>query len=73
MNNENLRCCPCGEIPTKLYTSDIRDRNKWINVSGNCCGKWTVEFKASYHSDESMKLAIEAVDAWNKAPRGINA
>lgn len=64
-----LKPCPCGKTPERLYIVDIGQGSKWANVMGNCCNEWMVEFRAHYKrlsSEECMKLAIEG---WNEAHR----
>ena len=63
-----LNPCPCGQTPTKL---DIIGENqaKWSYVSGNCCGEWSIEFRANYMRMHDLKLIKLAVQAWNDAPR----
>lgn len=62
-----LLACPCGRPIDDLFVSDAGQCGKYMNVSGNCCGEWMIEFRANYATgDELMALAREA---WNSAPR----
>lgn len=63
-----LKPCPCGKIPTEL--SIDQSGTKWAWTSGNCCGDWSLEFRAGYHTDldELKKLAAAR---WNGAERGL--
>ena len=66
---EELKPCPCGKVPTKVFATDAGQGGKWANVSGDCCGEWSIEFRTQYAalgSSECMNLAVEA---WNEAPR----
>ena len=60
--------CPCGEVPTDLIVRLARGA-KHGEVSGNCCGYWSLEFRAGYPKTEAEALMI-ATKAWNDAPRG---
>ena len=67
---DNLKPCPCGKTPTKLYIRDANQGRKWAWCSGDCCDEWNIEFRTQYEpydSDECYKLAVEA---WNEAKRG---
>ena len=60
--------CPCGIAPSELCVTDAGQGGKWANVSGNCCGEWTIEFRAHYSDGDELKEY--ARQAWNDAPRG---
>ena len=62
----DLKPCPCGKIPRKLWVTDSGS-TKWALVCGDCCSEWHIEFRTHYESgDKFMTLATEA---WNNAPR----
>lgn len=69
--------CPCGEVPTDLIVRLNRGAKHGFavlfghlgEVSGNCCGYWSLEFRAGYPKSEAEALLI-ATKAWNDAPRG---
>jgi len=65
-----LKKCPCGETPSKLWITDAGQGGKWAHVAGMCCNEWMIEFRTEYNgldSDKCMELAIEN---WNEAKRG---
>jgi len=65
----DIKQCPCGKTPEKLYISDAGQGGKWAWVSGCCCGEWSIEFRTNYaalDSDECMKSAIQG---WNETER----
>jgi len=67
--SEELKPCPCGNVPDELHVIDTGQGSKWAMCFGSCCNEWSIEFKTQYHdfsSQECMELAIEA---WNAAPR----
>ena len=57
--------CPCGSVPTDLMIS-VPNGSKYGAVAGNCCGDWSLEFKAGYPKDQDDLIA-KASDAWNGA------
>lgn len=64
-----LAPCPCGKTPAGLVVQGDGGSEKWAQVSGNCCGEWSIEFRNQYApipGDESMSLAVSA---WNDATR----
>jgi len=65
----NLKPCPCGKTPERLCISDAGQGGKWANVSGYCCGEWTIEFRTSYEALDSDKCMEYAIQAWNESPR----
>lgn len=68
-DNTELLPCPCGKIPTRLYVSDAGQGGKWANVSGDCCGEWTIEFRTGYNALDSAECMEFAIMDWNSAPR----
>ena len=64
----DLKRCPCGEIPDDLIITEQMSPMNWSWVAGNCCGEWNIEFRSDYESGEKLKEL--AVTAWNSAPRG---
>lgn len=70
MTIENvLAVCPCGKTPSALIISDAGQGGKWANVNGNCCGEWSIEFRAHYDAIHSAECMVTAAKAWNEAPR----
>jgi hypothetical protein len=74
MDKENIKSCPCGKIPERLYIQLIGPLGTQGCALAECehCRYWGVEFTVSYNElnpDAAMSLAIEA---WNKAPRKID-
>ena len=70
--SEPLAPCPCGKAVESLSIMEGEPSGKWAWVSGNCCGEWSIEFRAEYNaldSDDCKRLAREA---WNRAPRGAS-
>ena len=61
-----LKPCPCGTIPSKLLIQPNHSE-KWMSVEGDCCGIWTIEFRANYSDGEELQR--RAREAWNEAPR----
>lgn len=72
-DSECLKSCPCGSPIDALIISDAGQGGKWAWVSGNCCGKWSIEFRTEYNSLESYECMELAIKAWNAAPRADNA
>lgn len=64
-----LKPCPCGVVPRMLMIN-CADRAKYGQMTGDCCGEWTVDFKNGYASDKQV-TQLKAVTAWNDAPRGM--
>ena len=64
-----LKACPCGKTPPGLGITDGSQGGKYHYVSGDCCGEWTIEFRANYKPLESDECMALAVAAWNAAPR----
>ena len=64
-----LKACPCGKTPAGLGITDGSQGGKYHYVSGDCCGEWTIEFRANYKPLESAECMALAVTAWNAAPR----
>ena len=63
----DLKSCPCGEVPDRLYVEE-GPTAKWSFVVGSCCGAWYFEFRTHYLTDRKTLLEL-ATDAWNDAPR----
>ena len=61
-----LKRCPCGEIPQSLGITDTLS-GKWILITPDCCGEWTIEARNSYCIDDERD--DNAAIAWNDAPR----
>ena len=66
----DLKPCPCGKVP-KMLMIQCQERAKYGQMTGDCCGEWTIEFKNGYESDKQVSLN-KAVEAWNGAPRAGN-
>ncbi len=64
-----LKPCPCGETPKDLAIVDNGQGGKWAEVSGNCCGEWSIEFRTQYFPPDSNECIALAAEAWNEAPR----
>ena len=64
---KKLKQCPCGEFPQSLNIED-KLSGKWIEVSGMCCGEWTLETRNNYAIDDERD--DNAALAWNSAQRG---
>lgn len=67
--SEQLKPCPCGEVPTRLYTSECGVYGA-MTAHGDCCGDWSVgpfDSQGLYGGD--VRLKALAVQAWNSAPR----
>ena len=61
-----LKQCPCGKTPTHL-SSNKTQGHKWMDITPNCCGEWTVEGRTMYkEGDELYELAVQT---WNESPR----
>jgi len=69
--HDELKPCPCGEMPERLCINRDHDRTKWAHVCGSCCGFWEIEFRAQY-APPGPELDALALEAWNDAPRGNN-
>jgi len=65
MSNK-LKPCPCGKQPLELYIVE-KLSGKWIDVTGDCCGEWTIETRNNYATGKDM--IDNARQAWNDAPR----
>lgn len=70
MNNEQLKKCPCGKVPKKLYINWDTSLQRWGTIYTDCCASWLVEFKNNHFRDEE-KYYQDAVKAWNSLPRGF--
>ena len=64
-----LKPCPCGETPQSLIIMD-KLCGKWIEVSGMCCGEWTIETRNNYATGDERD--DNAAIGWNEAPRATN-
>ena len=66
-----IKSCPCGESEDIGVFHDA-DGSKWANVTGTCCGMWSVEFRTLYNQPgkDDDALMVLAIEAWNSAPRG---
>jgi len=65
---KDLKKCPCGKTPKKLFivSADTADKYAYVSTA-DCCGEWDVEYRNDYKiGDESYALAVEA---WNNAAR----
>ena len=62
-----LLACPCGRPIDDLIISDAGQGGKYMNVTGNCCGEWMIEFRTNYAKGD--ELIVLAQEAWNAAPR----
>lgn len=67
--SEQLKPCPCGELPTELTIGDAGQGGKYATVAGNCCGYWTIEFRTDYWLPNTPKCKARAMRVWNSAPR----
>ena len=67
----DLAPCPCGEIPEKLCIAT--ESGRWGQVTGYCCGAWSVEFRAGYKDLDDPECRARAEKAWNEAPRAKRA
>lgn len=65
-----LKRCPCGKTPDKLFIQDAGQGGKWAYVGGDCCDSWEIEFRTSYYDIDSKDCEDIALEAWNSAPRG---
>jgi hypothetical protein len=61
-----LKQCPCGKTPTTLGINETQG-GKWMDITPDCCGEWTVEGRTSYKVG-GKRYAI-AVQIWNESPR----
>ena len=61
--------CPCGEVPERLVIQPDGG-GKWASASGDCCGYWSIEFRANYKAPDSPECIALAARAWHDAPRG---
>jgi hypothetical protein len=66
-----LKPCPCGEVPTKLFITDVANGSAF--AYGNCCGEWPISFRTDARPKDSMECMKRAFRAWNRAPRAIPA
>lgn len=64
-----LKRCPCGEVPKKVYIIESNS-SKYMYVVGECCGEWMVEFSTNYHPADTSECKALAVEEWNNAKRG---
>lgn len=69
--DEELKPCPCGEIPNELYVTDAGQGGKWAYVYGDCCSTWEIEFRTEYNALDSKECMKLATGAWNEAPRSM--
>lgn len=60
----NLKPCPCGEVPTKLTL--------WGRIyTADCCGEWFRRAPNKVFEVDNSKAAFEILhDHWNTASRG---
>ncbi len=66
-----IKPCPCGKTPESLHSVDNGQGMKWAQVSGNCCGEWSIEFRTGYNRLDSRECKDYALEAWNEAPRAL--
>lgn len=66
LDSTDLLVCPCGEKPSKLSISETLS-GKWIDVSGDCCGEWSIETRNSYAT--GIPQMNNAIRGWNMSPR----
>ena len=66
---DKLRKCPCGETPTVLHLCENGQGRKWMEITPDCCGEWSTEFRTQYRHEGSDELMALAVEAWNGLPR----
>ncbi len=66
---DKLKPCPCGRHVSDVDITDAGQGGKWANVSGNCCGEWTIEFRTQYLDLASPECKALGVEAWNEATR----
>lgn len=65
---KELKKCPCGKTPKKLFivSADTADKYAYVSTA-DCCGEWEVEYRNDYKiGDESYELGVKA---WNNAAR----
>ncbi len=67
----DIEMCPCGKTPKELHSVDNGQNMKWGQVSGDCCGEWSIEFRTRYKDLESEECKEYARQAWNNAPRAL--
>ena len=67
MANCKLNPCPCGKTPAGVCIDSVLGQ-RWVNVSGDCCAGWWIEFDSGYAVGD--ELIAKAEKAWNEAPRG---
>jgi hypothetical protein len=74
MDKENIKPCPCGKIPERLYIQLIAPVGTKGCALAECehCRYWGVEFSFSYNEIDSDASMSHAIEAWNKAPRKID-
>ena len=65
---ENLKPCPCGETPDRLYITE-GPTCKYAYVYGSCCGEWNVEFKTKYFKIDTKDCMQLAIKEWNDTTR----
>lgn len=65
-----IKPCPCGLTPDVIALYDWQPQQKWVMATGNCCGEWMFEFRASYSKDQD-EVERMAVKAWNDMPRAL--
>jgi len=67
---DNIKKCPCGKAPDRLYIASAGQGGKWAYTYGDCCNVWEIEFRAEYKDLDSKECMGLAIEAWNEAPRG---
>ena len=68
MPMSELKPCPCGNEPVNLeIIGDCGD--KYMTVSGGCCGDWELEFRANHLPPSDPKVIAAAHERWNEAAR----
>ena len=60
----DLKPCPCGKVPEKLYVHQIE--GPYYFTYGSCCMRWRTPF-AVYDGETPEQKSDEI---WNEAPRG---
>ena len=70
MTNEELKPCPCGEVPAELHISEGATLT-YAYVSGSCCNEWATEFRTDKYSPYSKESMVNAVKIWNSTKRHI--
>jgi len=66
-----LKKCPCGETPNKLYITKHGYSTKHAYVYGSCCGCWVTEFRLNYYDLDSSEALEIATKEWNRTLRGF--